>query len=568
MHATLSGAWRFFTQATVFYYLLFLLLILLVLYPTLMLLTASFFTGQPGAWGKFTFDGYRELFETEGIDEIIVNSLIYASARTGISLMLALTFAWAVARGQVPGRGLMELLLPIPFFIPDLLTAISWVMIGNPQNGLINQFFSTYFGARQPVVNIYGWGGLIFHSVLGTTAFLYLLLVGFFYNMDPAYEEASTACGANQFLTTFKITLPMLLPAILGVSILSFIRALESFEDPYLFGTPGRVYVFANEIYRVLRHRHPPQYNAATGLAVVLMIITFILVAAQWKILGNRQFTTISAKGYQPRRIKPHPVVGWFIFALFVVYFLLAIVIPLTQIIASSFFKVFGLYNPDHFTFDNWLKVLRDPRTMGGLRNTIIFSTLAAAGVIAIGGCIGYIRIRTRHWLGPTMELTAWLPWTMPGIVLGLALLWAWISLPQPFNLYGTAAIVVLGFIVNGLPLGTRTMQSAIMQVSKDLEECSMVHGASWLQTMARIVFPLLRIGIAGAFVIVFALSARSLTIPLLLYSYGTETLTISLLYYYEEGHRNITAVIAVIQLALVMGLLLLEKLTRPRSAD
>ena len=197
MLAKLTGALHIFTQATVFYYLLFLLLIGLILYPFLMLLTASFFTGQPGAWGQLTFAGYRDLFETEGIGEIILNSLIYASARTGISLMLALTFAWAVARGQVPGRGLMEILLPIPFFIPDLLTAISWVMIGNPQNGLINQFFSTYFGARQPVVNIYGWGGLIFHSVLSTTAFLYLLLVGFFYNMDPAYEEASTACGAN-----------------------------------------------------------------------------------------------------------------------------------------------------------------------------------------------------------------------------------------------------------------------------------------------------------------------------------------------------------------------------------
>lgn len=568
MHAKFAGALRSFTQGTVFYYLLFALLIFLVLYPILMLLTASFFTGQPGAWGEFTLDGYRELFDTEGIVEIILNSFIYASVRTGASLMLALTFAWAVARSEVPGRRLMELLLPIPFFIPDLLTAISWVMMGNPQNGLINQFFFTYFGAQEPVVNIYGWGGLIFHSVLSTTAFLYLLLVGFFYNMDPSYEEASTACGASQLLTTFRITLPMLSPAILGVSILSFIRALESFEDPYLFGTPGHVYVFANEIYRVLRHRHPPQYNAATGLAVVLMVITFVLVALQWRILGNRQFTTISAKGYQPRRIKPHPMIGRAIFALFVVYFMLAIVIPLTQIFASSFFKVFGLYNPDHFTFDNWLKVLRDPRTMGGLRNTIIFSTLAAAGVIAIGGCIGYIRIRTRHWLGPTMELTAWLPWTLPGIVLGLALLWAWISLPQPFNLYGTAAIVVLGFIVNGLPLGTRTMQSAIMQVSKDLEECSMAHGASWLQTMAYIVLPLLRIGIAGAFVIVFALSARSLTIPLLLYSYGTQTLTISLLYYYEEGYRNITAVIAMIQLALVMGLLLLEKWTRPRSLD
>jgi iron(III) transport system permease protein len=568
MLSNLTRALRALKQVTFLYYLLFAVLIILVLYPTLMLLAASFFTGQPGAWGTFTLDGYRELLDAEGIGEIVFNSVVYATARTAISLMLALTFAWAVARAHVPGRGLMELLIPIPFFIPDLLTAISWVMLGNPQNGLINQLFIQVFGARGPVVNIYGWGGLLFHSVLSTTSFLYLLLVGFFYNMDPSYEEASAAAGATNSQTTMRVTLPMILPAILGVSILSFIRALESFEDPYLFGTPGGVYVFANEIYRVLRHRHPPQYSTATALAVILMIITFVMVSVQWRILGRREFTTISGKGYQPRRVTPRPLVRWSIFALFLIYFTLAILIPLTQIFASSFFKVFGLYKIEHFTFDNWLKVFHDPRTMGGLRNTIIFSCAAAAGVITLGGLIGYIRIRTRHWLGPVMELTAWLPWTMPGIVLGLALLWAWISLPQPINLYGTSMIVIFGLMVNGLPLGTRTMQSAIMQVSKDLEECSMVHGASWLQTMTRIVLPLLRIGIAAAFVIVFALSARSLTIPLLLYSYGTETLTIALLYYYEEGYRNITAVIAMIQLGLVMGLLLLERLTRPRQTS
>ena len=184
-------------RVTIFYYLLFLVLILLILYPTLMLVAASFFTGQPGAWGQLTLAGYRELVSTEGIGEILINSFIYASARTGISLALALTFAWAVARAHVPGRGLMELLLPIPFFIPDLLTAISWVMLANPQNGLINQFFIQVLGAQRPVVNIYGWGGLIFHSVLGTTSFLYLLLVGFFYTMDPSYEEASIASGAT-----------------------------------------------------------------------------------------------------------------------------------------------------------------------------------------------------------------------------------------------------------------------------------------------------------------------------------------------------------------------------------
>src|SRR5512145_2602014 len=175
-----------FKQVTLLYYLLFAVLIILVLYPTVMLLAASLFTGQPGRWGEFTLDGYRELLDAAGIGEIIINSVIYATARTAISLMLSLTFAWAVARAHVPGRGLMELLIPIPFFIPDLLTAISWVMLGNPQNGLINQLFIQVFGARGPVINIYGWDGLLFHSVLSTTSFLYLLLVGFFYNMDPS----------------------------------------------------------------------------------------------------------------------------------------------------------------------------------------------------------------------------------------------------------------------------------------------------------------------------------------------------------------------------------------------
>jgi iron(III) transport system permease protein len=248
---------RSFTQVTVFYYLLFALLFLLVLYPTLMLLTASFFTGQPGAWGELTLDGYRELLATEDIGEIIVNSVIYASARTGISLAVALTFAWAVARAHVPGRRVMEMLIPIPFFIPDLLTAISWVMLGNPQNGLINQFFVQVLGARGPVINIYGWDGLIFHSVLHTTSFLYLLLVGFFYNMDPAYEEASIASGATPFQTTFKVTLPMLLPAILGVSILSFMTCGHPDDHHFRYGRRAMENIGQPRIHHDQRQRLP-----------------------------------------------------------------------------------------------------------------------------------------------------------------------------------------------------------------------------------------------------------------------------------------------------------------------
>ena len=316
----------------------------------------------------------------------------------------------------------------------------------------------------------------------------------------------------------------------------------------------------------MLNYRHPPQYSAATALSVILILITFSLIWLQWKKLGGRQFTVISGKGYRPTRIALPNAVRWSIFAIFVIYFLLAIVIPLTQIIGSSFFPIFGMYNLEHLTLDNWRNVLNDRRAMSGLRNTIYFSTVAAVGTIIIGGLIGYIRVRTNHWLGRQLELLAWMPWTLPGIVLGLALLWAWALPPEPFNLYGTASVIIIGFVVKGLPLGTATMQAAVHQVSGELEESSRVHGGSWLATTRLILIPLIRRGVLAAFVIVFALAARDLTIPLLLYRGGTETLTVALLYYYEEGMMSTLSVVAVIQLGLVFALLALERITRGKD--
>ena len=553
---------------SIYYYALAAVVVVLVLYPVGVLFTASLFSGQPGRLGQFTLEGYRSWLTAYDLVPIFINSVIYASARLVLSLTLALLFAWAVARTNVPFRRTMMMLIPVPFFTPDLLTGISWLMLGNPQNGLINQFAKSWFGIQGPVIDLYGWTGLIFHSTLSTTALMFLMLAGFFYSMDSSFEEASVTLGASKYRTIFTITLPMMSPAILATSVLIFASGLDSFENPLLFGNPGGVYVFANEIYRMLHYRHPPQYNGATALSVILILIMFSLVWLQWKKLGERRFTVISGKGYRPTRMALPGLVRWSIFGVFVVYFLLAIVIPLVQILASSFFPIFGLYNLEHLTLDNWRSVFSDRRAMNGLKNTVLFSTVAAAATVVIGGLIGYIRVRTRHWLGRQLELLAWLPWTLPGIVLGLALLWAWALPPAPFNLYGTATVIIIGFIVKGLPLGTATMQAAVHQVSGELEESSRVHGGRWITTARLILIPLIRRGVLASFVIVFALSARDLTIPLLLYRGGTETMTVALLYYYEEGMMSTLSVVAVIQLALVFALLAIERLTRAKDEE
>jgi iron(III) transport system permease protein len=555
-------------RPALFYYLLAFTLVVLVLYPFGILVVSSFFTGQPGRLGTVTLDGYRVWLEAGELLPVLANSVIFSLSRLIIGLAFALMFAWAVARTNVPFAGLMTWLISVPFFVPDLLTGISWLMLGNPQNGLINQWARDWFGATDNVINLYGWGGLIFHSSLHTISFIFLMLVGFFKAMDASYEEAAVTLGASRYKTLFTITFPMLAPAILSVSILVFVHGLESFENPLLFGNPGGVYVFANEIYRMLNYRHPPQYNAATALSVLVIVIMVTLLAINWRMLGDRQFTVVTGKGYRPTQLRLPASMRWTIFGLFVVYFLLAVVIPVSQIVIGSFFQIFGLYDLDHLTLQNWRNVWRDRRAMAGLQNTIVYSALAGFATVLIGSLVGYVRVRTRHWLGRYLELLAWAPWTLPGVVMGLALLWAWALPPPPFNLYGTASVIVIGFIIKGLPLGTATMQASIRQISSELEESSRVHGGSWLRTVTQILGPLLRRGAVATFVIVFALAARDLTIPLLLYRGGTETLTVALLHYYEEGIMGTLAAIAVLQLGMVMALLMLARLIRGKEND
>ena len=393
------------------------------------------------------------------------------------------------------------------------------------------------------------------------------MLVGFFKQMDASYEEAAITLGASKLKVMITITFPMLAPAILSISLLVFIHGLESFENPLLFGNPGGVYVFANEIYRMLSYRHPPEYGAATALSVILIVVTFALLVVQWRKLGGRRFTVVTGKGYRPTRLRLPGALRWSIFALFVIYFLLAVVIPIAQIVFNSFFEIFGLYGWQYVTLKNWTNVLEQrPRAERPQEHDHLRHDRRRSAVVVIGGLVGYIRVRTRHWLGYALELMAWAPWTLPGVVMGLALLWAWALPPQPFNLYGTALVIIIGFIVKGLPLGAATMQSAVHQISPELEESSRVHGGSWLRTVRHILAPLLRRGAFAAFVIVFAIAARDLTIPLLLYRDDTETLTVTLLHYYETGDMGTLAATSLIQLALVMVLLALDRLTREKE--
>src|SRR5471032_1616399 len=279
--------------------LLILILGFLSLYPMAMLFYGSLHSTPPGMAGVFNLDGYVAL----GSDEnraALVNTVAISLIKTILSVALAILMAWIVARTDTPGRGVLEVLITLPFFIPPILTATAWAMLGNPQVGTINLVWKAITGLETPLVDVYSYGRVIWHMMQYSTPFIFLLVVDAFRAMDPSLEEASRMSGASRWQTFWRVTFALMLPVTTSAFILSFIRGMESFESAVFFGTPVGISVITTQIYDSITQRAQPDYQSATALGFAAMALMFLLLVLQSRVLRGRSFTTITGKGYSP----------------------------------------------------------------------------------------------------------------------------------------------------------------------------------------------------------------------------------------------------------------------------
>ncbi len=523
----------------------------LSLYPFAMLMYGSFHSTPPGVPGVFNLDGYRALLGLEYL-EILGDSFGISLVKTVLSLVLATLLAWIVARTDTPGRRMLEILITLPFFIPPILTATAWGMLGNPQSGSINLAWKALTGAQEPLVNVYSYGGVVWHMMQYSTTFLFLFIVEAFRTMDPSLEDSSRMSGASNSRTFWRITLVLMLPVLTSAFILSFIRGVESFESPIFFGTPAGIEVLTTKIYSLLNHSAQPQYQVATALGFVAMFLMFLLIVVQWKLLKGRNFSTVSGKGFSPRVIRLGPL-RWITFSICVAFFLVTVLLPVGQLILSSFFRFFGFYTADMFTFDNYVNVWNNRDVWQAFRNTLWLGLVGASATMALGSMVAYVTVRTRWRIRRLIEVLAWLPWMMPGIVLGIGFLWAFSLLPAGVPIYGTLWALLLAYMALSTPVAVRIMSGAYAQLSQDLEECSRVHGASWLQTLGRILIALAWPSFAVGWLLTFFGILRELSASILLYSAGSEVLSVLMLKMWSGGKPEEVSVVALFMLALVL---------------
>lgn len=527
------------------------ILAFLSVYPLAMLLYGSLHSTPPGVAGAFDLAGYREVFAVQNL-VTLANTVGISLAKTIPSLALALLLAWILARTDTPYARTLETLVTLPFFIPPILTAMAWGMLGNPQVGLLNQLWQWATGAEAGPINVYSYGGVVWHMMQYSTPFLFLLIVDAFRAMDPSLEEAARMCGASRLRTFFTITLQLMLPALTGAAILSFIRGIENFESPLFFGSPAGIHVITTDIYDSINQRSPPQYQFATAISFVIMALLFLIVLMQRRLLRGRRFETVTGKGYSPAVTK----LGawrWATFAFCILFFIVTVALPVGQLLLGSFFKFFGFYTWDMLTFEHYRAVFGSAEFWRGFANTMFLGLVGATLTMLLGGAVAYISVRTRYRGRLLIDLMAWLPWMMPGIVLGVGFLWGFALLPHAIPIYGTIWALLLAYISLGTPLSVRTMSSAYAQLSFDLEECSRVHGASWFQTMRRIVLVLAWPSFAVGWVLIFFGIMRELSASILLYSVGSEVLSVVLLKLWANGNAEQVSVIGLLMMALVI---------------
>src|SRR6185503_16324914 len=359
-------------------------------------------------------------------------------------------------------------------------------------------------------------------------------------------EESSRMCGASRSRTFRRITLMLMLPVITSSFILSFIRGVESFESPLFFGTPAGITVITTEIYNSITQRATPDYQYATALGFAIMALMFLLVLWQWRLLRGRSFVTVTGKGFRPTLIR----LGhwrWLSFAFCLLFFLVTVVLPVGQLLVGSFFRFFGFYSVDMLTLDHYRAVLSSDDLWRALGNTMLLGLAGATATMTLGTLVAYVSVRTRFRGRRLIDAIAWLPWMMPGMVLGLGFLWAFALLPGPIPIYGTIWALLIAYVALGTPISVRVMTGAYAQLAFDLEECSRVHGASFVQTLWRILVALAWPAFAVGWVLTFFGIMRELSASILLYSVGSEVLSVVLLKMWTNGLAEQVSVVGLI---------------------
>lgn len=543
----LSGAWVL---------LLLAILTFLVIYPLLTLLLGALTDTNPVVEGfslrHLSIANFLTVLGNPNVGEALFNTLVACGGGTLIAVVIGLAFSWIVVRTNTPFKRFIAAASILPLFAPPLVAGVAWSILGSPKTGLINTMFK--WAHLDLHVDFYSLTGLVIVFGIYYAPYVYMFTASALRNMDPSLEEAAEISGASAFATLFTVTFPLIMPAIISGMLLSFIVMLGIYGIPAVLGAPTNISVLTTYIFK-LTNWSPPLYNTAAAVAIILMMVTGLLVFLQQKVMSGRSYTTVAGKAYRPRNLD----LGrwrWFTFALGLAYLVVVVVLPMLALIVAAFRKFMfirdaaSLFDMRQYSLVHFHSIFDNPLTLNSIYNAVEVGVITAlvGGVLAFA--IGYTIHRTHVTGRRAIDLLSTLPVAIPGLVIGVAYLWAWIGIPG--GLYGTIWILALAFIARFMPDTVKALSTSFLQIHRELEEAAWVCGKGMLGTVRTIVLPLASPGVIAAMTLLFVLAIRELGSSLFLYTSNTMVMSVLLLDYYEGGNLGKTAAFSLVQTVLL----------------
>ena len=531
----------------------------LVLYPVLFLFQAALDVGDPQVRPPtaYGFDNFNGIFQ---YPQILLNTLTVSVAATVMALVFGFVMAWILTRTNVPGRHLFEQLMAVPYYLTPLLGALAWSLLGSPESGFINQIWRA-LGGNGYLIDINTAYGIAWVMALFEGSVAFVMIAAVMKSMDPALEEASQIMGASRIRTMLRITLPLVVPGVLGAAIFVFAEMLGSFAAALVLGLPSRYYVVTTAIYQLVQ-QYPPKIQIAAAMGVSLFAVMFFMLFLYRRIVMTGSYVTITGKAFRPRVADIGPL-RYVLLGVCLLYLFAAVGLPLVTLLYASLQKIAVAFP----AAGNWtLENFRVAVTMNAVRSALTNSLLLGFGTATIGvvlmGLLTWLIYRSRLPGSGLIEYIVMFPQAVPRLVFAFGLMWAWVVFPIP--IYGTLWLLLIAYLTVFLPLGVRTIAGVMLQIDKSLEECAQMCGAPWAFRVRTVTIPLLVPGLVAAWLLLFIASVRELGASILLMGPHSKVITPSIVESWFGTSSELTAAMALIQtLVVAIAMIVLVAVTR-----
>jgi iron(III) transport system permease protein len=538
------------------------ILAILVIYPLFSLVFRAFISE-----GKLSLQNFHKVFITKDIYVALNHSIFVSVISTIFATIIGATLAWIVSRTDIPFRKQIKTALVMPFLIPPFISAIAWLQLIGPA-GYINSIYMAIKQTWNPLFVIYGKWAIIMVMSLSGYPFVYLTTLAGLEKMNPSLEEAGQISGAGIFTVMKDITIPIMAPTIGAGAILVFVSRIANFGIPAVMGMPANYYVLTTKIYRLIDQSFIVKDAQAIATA---MSIFLILIAASGLVLvkvylRGKEYTVISGKNVQPKLVK---LGKWryFLFAIVLSMIIITVVLPILAIFLTALTKAWGLLPfISNWTLDNFRYVLFDlDMSKRAVRNSFFLAVMASLITTFIGAIIAYMVVKVKVRGSQILDFVSSIPYSIPGTVFALGMIIAWNkSFFGKFNIYNTIWIILISYIARYLAYSVRTVSSSLMQIDNSLEEAARVSGSNRIQSFKDVIMPLVKPSLFASWFLIFMPAFRELTISVLLWSTGNETIGVAVYNLQEGGDVTSSSALAIIMILVIfLGNMAIKRATK-----